>query len=296
MVERTEKRFDFAATNKVSEGVAFASVIGFVATEPRVTATQKGDKVVELRIPLSNTGKKITGAFGAERADETLWLSAVAFDGEHNKLATRLEKIARKGLRLELIGTIKQDEYNGKINYSMTIRDFSILWSKEKGITVGGEYSFVNALKAEKEGAAFVGLEAFVAKEPEVKTVNGRSLLTFSVALNKVGTKLNYPLGIDGKAEDVQWVQVNLWDTENFKQVDNAKKVLRKGAAFFGQGYMTTSQSEDRTFYNLNLNSFEIVRGAKNDENATQHEAPATSGTYTPPAVENDDFDDDLPF
>lgn len=282
MTTATETKYSFASATRTGEKIgviggtdvfaANATIQGFIANDPEARTMQDGRKVLNISIALNNTGKKITGALGFnERADETLWVRASIFDSEQVPSATRAEKILKKGMLVVLNGLIKPEEYNGKTNYNMNVNDFKISWSKEKGKTVGGEYSFVSARKANKEGNAIVAFEGFIGSEPVVRSTGGGDVLSFSVGLNKVGNKLNFPLGIQGEKKDLTWIQVNVWDNEGFPLKSRAEKALKKGMAIIGHGLMTAKEGEKGHFYNLNLSDFEIVRnlGEKNEKKET---------------------------
>ena len=299
-----EKEYSFINATKLSEGVAFVTASGFVSRDVQIRETKAGDKVASFSIPLNNTGRKLTSAFGAEAAGETLWLNVSAFDNEHVKLATRVEKAIKARMKIAVVGTVKQEEYNGKINYNMSLRDFKIIWSQEKGTTVGGEYSFVNAVKASKEGAAFAGFEGFVARAPEMKEVNGKNVLDFSIIMNKAGKKITSALGLEEGMDEENFVRVQVWDNDNFPRAERAAKVLRKGAAFLGQGYVTSQVGNDgKTYFQINMDDFEILRGAK-DEGANNPPvkqtvavgAGAAESDFTEYGMSIDIDDDDLPF
>lgn len=293
----TEKRYSFASATRLGESLgkiggndvyaANATVQGFLARDPEARTLQDGRKVLNMSVALNNTGKKITGALGmTEKADETLWIRASLFDTDNVPAATRAEKVLKKGMLVTLNGLIKPEEYNGKIQFNMNVNDFKISWSSEKGKTVGGEYSYVSARKANKEGHAIVSFEGFIGTEPETRQTGNGDVLSFSVALNKVGNKLNFPLGIEAEKQDVTWIQVNVWDNENgYSLKSRAEKILKKGVGIVGHGLMTARQGEKGVFYNLNLSDFEIVKGL-NEKNAKTE-------TFDESSVP---VDDDVPF
>lgn len=300
----TEKKYSFATATRVGEvlgqvnGVDVygvnATVIGFAAGEPEIGQTNDGHKVVNVSLPLNNTGKKITGSVGFEDpADETLWVRVAFFDGEHSNLATRAEKAIAKGKLLIVNGYLKPREYEGKVFYDMSAHDFKISWSKEKGKTVGGEYSWVSARKANKEGVAVTAFESFVGSDPQIDTTpNGKKVISFRVGLNKAESKLNYPLGIEKNEtpSDVTWVTVNAWE-DSGNLFGRVEKAIKKGQGIVGHGLMTSTPGEKGNFYNLNLRDFEIVRGAGEKNGGGTGETVASEQP-----VVNIEVDDDIPF
>jgi len=269
----TEKQYSFVSATRVGDSVgkvlgqdvfgANVTLQGFIGNDPEVREMKDGRKVMNISIALNNIGKKINGAIGIkEKAGETTWIRASIFDSEHVPAATRAEKVLKKGMLVALNGYVKPEEYNNQLQLNMTVDQFKISWSKEKGKTVGGDYSFVSARKANKEGTAIVAFEGFIGKDPEVRvTPSGKEVLSFSVALNKVGNKLDYALGLKGDKKDVTWITVNVWDNDGYPLKSRAEKALKKGMAILGHGLMTANESNGSTFYNMNLNDFEIVRG-----------------------------------
>lgn len=303
MVQNTQdKKYSFASSTRVGDvlgqigGVdtyaANATIQGFIASDPVVREMADGRKVLNISVPLNNTGKKITGALGfTDKADETLWIRASIFDSEHIPAATRAEKVLKKGQLIVLNGLVKAEEYNGKLYYNMNVNDFKISWSKEMGKTVGGKYSFVSARKANKEGNSIVGFEGFIGGEPEVKTTTGgKEVLSFPMAFNKATSKLNFPLGIKSDAQDVNWVTINVWDNDNFNLKERAQKVLKKGMGIIGHGLMSAQEGEKGYFYNLNLSDFEIVRGVgETNQSQGQAQSEAFDAASLP-------LDEDVPF
>lgn len=303
----TEKRYSFVGATRVAGKEvevrgqkvhpAQATVIGFLAADPVVRTMKDGRKVLNMSVPLENTGRKINGAVGLDgKAPETLWLRASIFDSEHIPSATRAEKLLKKGMLVVLNGQVNVEEYNGDVQYNMNVDDFKISWSKEKGKTVGGDYSFAYARKANKEGSAILGFEGFIGTEPEAKvTGSGQEVLSFRVALNKAGKKLNFPLGIQAGAEDVTWVTVNVWNNDGYPLKTRAEKVLKKGMAIVGHGMLTANQGDKGYFYNLNLNDFEVMKSSDGKQ-AVGAGAQASAQTFESYGNPVDMLDDDLPF
>lgn len=315
-----KKQYDFISAQRLGDNSttingaeafsAFATVVGFVSKEPIVRKMTNGHKVAEITFALKNTGKKLTGALGVAPAEETLWLNATAFDNDNFKLATRLEKAVRKGMRIAVSGVVKPTEYQGKVQYQMVIADFDIIWSSEKGPSFNNTYTWVSARGNGEGKPAIVSFRGRIAKEPEIKvTPTGKDVMSFKVPLNKVGSKLNHSLGIKEKFEgDTCWLQVNVWNNEGFNLKDRAEKILKQGSILVGQGTVTTSTNDDGTvFYNMNLSEFEITNSKQNakDENTTsdsdhsnyssqQSEDPFENGGTD---IEEGSFlDDDIPF
>lgn len=302
-----EKKYDFVSATRVGESIgniggkevfgAVATVIGFVTKEPIVRKTNDGNQITEITLALNNTGKKMTGSLGLEApAEEVLWLKAVAFDSGNFELATRLEKAIKKGMRVALNGFVKVTEYEGRPQYQMTINDFDIIWSSEKGNSYNSNYTWLSSRKANKEGQAVVAFRAKIAKEPEVKvTPNNKEVMTFSVPLSKIGKKLNYALGIDGKSDETTWLQVNVWNNEGFKLKDRAEKILHKGSVIVGQGIVSTSTGEDgKVFYSMNLNDFEVTSNGNKKTESGEQSTPETEPVFNGTPI--DILDDDLPF
>ena len=303
-----EKRYSFAAATRVGEvlgqvnGVdvygANATISGFAAGDVEVGQTNDGKKVVNVSLPLNNTGKKITGALGlTEAADETLWVRVAFFDNDNVNLATRAEKAIAKGKLLIVNGYVKAREYKGKVYFDMTANNFKISWSKDKGRSVGGEYSWVSARKANKEGNGIIALEGFVGGDPELKvTPSGKELMSFSMAVNKGENNLRYPLGID-KADEPRervWITINAWKEEsNSYLFDRVAKAVKAGQGLLIHGMLSAKEGEKGHFYNVNLNDFDVLRaaGEKNGggEGADTTQAPA-------PNVPDIQLDEDIPF
>lgn len=308
-----EKRYDFVTSTRVGETTgkiggkdifgAVVTAVGFATAEPIVRKTNDGNQITEITLALNNTGKRITGSVGlGEDAGETLWLKATAFDNGAFNLATRLAKVVRKGTQVAVSGLLKTTEYNGKPQYQLTINDFDVLWSSDKGHSYNSSYSWISARKANKEGQAIAAFRGKISKDPEVKVISDgqNEILTFSVPLSKIGTKLNYSLGIAGKAEDTTWLQVNVWNNEGFNLKDRAEKILRKGSTLIGHGIVTTTVGENgKTYYNMNLSDFTLTSDGKGKQESKEQDF------QEPEEQEADDFyqgqpidilDDDLPF
>lgn len=275
----------------------------FIASEPELETLPTGDTVLKYVVGLFNTGKKITGAVGltGEVAEEVIWANVSLFDRPGYEIATKSANILKKGMMIALFGQIKPREYDGKIFYNITENRHAIVWSREKGLTVGGEYSPVSARKANKDGHATIGALAVVGSEPEVKvTSNGKEFLSFSIALNKASKELNYPLGLDGEPQkDVIWATVNVWDNEGFSLKSRAEKAIQKGQYLLIHGMMTANKGDKGIFYNINLDDFDIVRrsGEKNGQNGNTSqpaaEAPANAKASSVPNIP---LDDEIPF
>lgn len=315
MTNVTKKQYDFISAQRLGDNSttingaeafqAFATVVGFVSKVAPTRTMGNGHKVAEITFALKNTGKKLTGALGVAPAEETLWLKATAFDNDNFKLATRLEKAVRKGMRIAVSGVVKPTEFQGKVQYQMVIADFDIIWSSEKGNSFNNQYTWVSARGNGEGKPAIVSFRGRIAKDPVVKvTPSGKDVMSFKVPLNKVGSKLNHALGIKEKFEgDTCWLQVNVWNNEGFNLKDRAEKILKNGSVLVGQGTVTTSVSEDGSlFYNMNLSEFEITnskQSTKNENDAPENDYPDDSqSSYVDPfeGQGTEILDDDIPF
>lgn len=293
--------YSFAAQSNGKNGV-YGMVSGFVAKDLQLGTTPTGKNFAKFSLPLENTGKKITGLFGGEKAPETLWLQVTTWEADKSNLYSRVSKGIKKGERVSVQGFIKASEYNGKTYYDMALVDFSVLYTQEKGAyAVGGEYTYINAVAGAKEGTAVGGLTGYIATEPEITEVAGIKALKFSVIVNKIGSKLNYPLGLQGKSEDKVFIGVTFFEPKTFERVDKVATVLHKGSAvgLFGN-FMSTTGAEGKVYYNMTLRDFELLNVKKTD--ASGQEAPHPADGPEPDFGDVfagstlDIANDDLPF
>lgn len=319
MTEEKRKDYTFVGATRVGESLkdnngkpilvqgkevynANITTKAFIASEPTLETLPTGDTVLKYVVGLFNTGKKITGAVGLEGvvADETIWANVTLFDRPGYDIATKSANILKKGMMIALFGQIRPREYDGKVFYNITENRHAIVWSRDKGLTVGGEYSPVSARKANKEGLATIGALAVVGSEPEVKTTqNGKEFLSFAIGLNKASKELNYPLGLQDESQrDLTWATVNVWDNEGFALKSRAEKAIRKGQYLLIHGMMSANKGDKGIFYNINLDDFDIVRkvGEKNGQNNNASQ-PAPDEKYSSAATSVDiPLDDEIPF
>lgn len=321
-----QKRYDFASAQKVNDKAAFGAVSGFVAQDPKEEVTSNGKKVLRFSVPLNNTGKKITGAFGRDKAPETLWLNVSVWEGF---MYDRALAAIKKGVRLLLSGPIT--EYvgnNGSPSYTMNLRDFTVLYSANEGrLKMNTEYSFASfgANQLETSGKeAFGVIQGVITGKPSVTMVAGRKALRLFVKLNKIGTKVFYPLGVEGKSPDEVKVSVVLFEPQSFERVDSVSKVLRDGTQVTLSGTMSLKPIESGGYYyNFLMNDFDVFAQTKEETNTQQENTnqgtnnqPSPSGHFgeqPEPHLNQDPFasygvhdpfagssiditDDDLPF
>ena len=294
-----EKQYSYIGAKKVGESV-FVSLVDFVNTEIQIGQTNGGEKVASFSMALKNTNKRLTGLFGDAAAPETLWVQVSGYNSGKVTLADRMEKAIRKGQRVAVTGFVtKKLDSKGETHYNMSLRDFAIVYypasdGREKRNAIPSTYSFVNGVKVSDNRAtlAFIG---YVASEARVYTdQNGKEAISVSVALNQTGSKVTYPLGIEGSAPETLWLSVSINDSDKYQQVSRAKDILKKGTPFFGIGDVIAKQGDDgRTFYNLFLDNFNVLPRATKTE---QQPVGAGVGASEAMTASSEIEDDDLPF
>lgn len=305
---KTEKRYDYLTYGKGKEGRVLVDAIGFVSSK-NIRDAKNGD-VKSFGLPLENIQSTVAAMFPEDfsKADvpETFWLNVALFNNENVKLADRFSKAieGKERIRVRVTGVAKVREYNGNKSVEVVANDFHILWAPSyKGTNVGGGqdgYSYVSGTPAAEAGTAVLAVQGNV-NRPELRDAgNGKSVLGFSLALNKASKKVNYALGTNF-SEDALWVDVAIFDNDHIARAKQAAKVLRQGAAIAGIGFAKVEEYEGKQRVKLSLNDFEVLKFAKDGEG---------EGNASTPPVNNQDFDespfdtgasididdDDLPF
>jgi single-strand DNA-binding protein len=137
-----------------------------------------------------------------------------------------------------------------------------------------------------------------VARDAELKNINGQSLLSFVVA-NSIGF---------GDKKTTLWLDCSLWG----KRAESVAAFVKKGQSVFVSGELTTREyqakdgSGTKTTLSINITVLDLV--GKKSDNPQPQPAPAPVATYTPPheqhrqavAAHNqqmgEPYDDDIPF
>lgn len=305
---KTETRYDYLSYGKGKDGKVLVDTIGFVSAK-NIREAKNGD-VRSFGLPLENVQGTVAAMFPDDfnKADlpETVWVNVALFNNENVKLADRFSKAidGKERIRVRISGVARIHEYNGNKSVEVIANDFHILWAPEyKGTNIGGGtdgYSYVSGTPGSEAGTAVLAVQGHV-NRPELRTMpNGKSVLGFSLALNKASRKINYALGTDLN-DDAIWVDVAVFDNDHIARGQQAAKVLRQGAALAGVGFAKVEEFEGKKQIKLSLNDFEVLKFAKDGEGDTSSTPPAASSQSFDDAPFDTDSsididDDDLPF
>ena len=314
-MSETEKRYNYLSYGKLEDGKVLGDATGYVTVDPERIREAKNGDVVSFGLPLENVAGTIAamfpGDFDKASLPETNWLNVAMFNNDNFKLADRFKKAiqGKERIKIRVTGLVSVNEYDGKKSLQMWADNFHILWEKSyKGTNVGGGedgYSYAVGRPMEK-GKGQLAIQGFVAR-PEIREMkDGKKVLGFGVALNKVSKTLNYVLGSNLPMDEVTWVDVAIFDSDNFARAERAAKVIRQGAAIAGIGYATIEEHEGKERVSLSLNDFEVIKFAPRDEDASEEQdtkvtAGVTAVNTPDESPFEDDFDmdfddDDLPF
>lgn len=310
MTEQERVNYDYVEYGRKEDGRVAIDMIGFVSTQ---YIRERAGGMRSFGVPLENVQGTMQAMFpedfSRDALPETNWFNVAIFNSENYKLADRFAKAieGKERIRVRITGIAEINEYNGNKSVSVVANDFHILWADTfKGTNVGGGedgYSYVSGQKLD-EGEGLMAVQGFVAN-PELRGMpDGRNVLNFSMALNKANSEINYTLGSDIKDETV-WINIAIFDRENYPAATNAAKVIRKGAAIAGFGYAKLEEYEGKERVALTLNGFDMLRYAPLDEDTTS--TTETSGAFDNtaetfdenPFEESSEYqfeDDDLPF
>lgn len=306
MTERKEYGYlEYGRGGREDRGVT-VDMIGFVST--RNIRTRAGG-MKSFGIPLENVQRTVAAMFPedfkAEELDETIWVNVALFNNEGFTLADRFDKAVegKERIRVRITGTATVNEYNGRKSLSVVARNFHILWADTfKGTSIGGGedgYSYVSGQQLDEKGTALLGVQGFV-NRPELRSLpDGRNVLNFSIALNKANGELNYALK-SNLQDDPTWVNVAIFDRDNYPVATNAAKVLRQGAAIAGFGFAKLEEYEGKERVSLTLNGYDILKFAPLEEG--EEMATVTAGAHDfddspfEDSSDTDFDDDDLPF
>lgn len=92
------------------------NVTARLGAEPELRHSNGGEAILNLRLAVSNRVKK-----GAEWVDETIWLNTALF----GKRAEGFAKIARKGMRVGVSGSLRVREYEGNNGKGTSVEIFA---------------------------------------------------------------------------------------------------------------------------------------------------------------------------
>lgn len=308
----TEKNYDYLEFGRGgrSDGGVLVDFIGFVSTK-HIRTRAGGMK--SFGVPLENVQRRIASIFPDDFDEsslpETNWINVAMFNNENFKLAEQFEKAieGKERIRVRITGVAKVDEYNGNKSVSVIANNFHILWADTyQGTNVGGGedgYSYVSGQRLDEKGKALMAIQGFV-NNPETRVMpDGRSVLNFSIALNKAQSEVNYALQSNIDSEPI-WANVAIFDNDYFPAAEQAAKVIRQGAAIAGFGFAKAEEYEGTERLAVTLNGFEMLRFAPREEdNGMQVDTVgvATDSTYNEDMEDYFDTsaeydDDDLPF
>lgn len=284
-----QKRYSFASAleTKGEKGAVFAAVSGFVSRNPEEKKTANGKKYLDISLPLNNTSKKITGLFGEEAADETLWMNVRIWSGF---TYDRAVKVIKKGQKILVFGKVTKFVANsGKVYYSMNANDFSLQVNDlRERIRTNMEYTFLAAERGIENEA--VGVVQGVLLEDSVidHTSAGRKVLRMKISMNKLGKKLNYPLQIEGESRAKERLTITMFEPDGFERVESVAKILKKGAEVALFGIFTTSKGDSGLFYNLVLRDFELL--SKGQESSDSTNSSSGGNSYQNQKAENNNY------
>lgn len=308
----TEERinYDYVEYGRKEDGRVAIDMIGFVSTK---NINERAGGMRSFGVPLENVQGTMQAMFPDDFSRDSLpgtnWFNVAIFNSENYKLAERFGKAieGKERIRVRITGIAEVNEYNGNKSVSVVANDFHILWTdSSKGTSVGGGddgYSYVSGQKL-KDGEGLMAVQGFVANPALRSLPDGRNVLNFSMMLNKANSAINYTLGSDIK-EDAVWINIAIFDRDNYAAATNAAKVIRKGAAIAGFGFAKLEEYEGKERVALTLNGFDMLRYAPLDEDSSGVTDTTDSFNATveefdeSPFEESSEFqfkDDDLPF
>jgi len=95
----------------------------------------------------------------------------------------------------------------------------------------------------------------------ELRDVNGTSLLSFSVAVER-----SYQKDKDNKVTD--WFNCSLWG----KRAEALQGYLKKGAKVCVSGEMQSNKKEEKTYWNININDVSIMKWPEDGKTVDEDE------------------------
>lgn len=111
-------------------------------------------------------------------------------------------------------------------------------------------------------------------RDPETKTVNGKTLVSFSVASDRF---------VGGGEKETDWLNCTAWESRG----EFVAKHFHKGDWILVHGNLKSRKHDEKIYWELDVQKVEFVGGKQQGSERSADDAPPMSGT---------DDDTSLPF